>query len=225
MACKFIWVESRFWMKIILQVEKWATCHWLLKCDLKTNTYGIWFLYALLVSFFWIFEVFLSHLWVFMILLDLFLNSCWNLLIWVFWRFSCNIWDFWIFIWANDPKLELELRKLANFWADWNLVLRTVRGYGADSPPFMELVHQRLSRVVVNRKKTLRTVRQRTADGPPEAVQNLTEAVSVGLQCKDSKADGPLGYRGQSANGQKGGSWLIISYKEKWQILNWSWVT
>ena len=30
-----------------------------------------------------------------------------------------------------------------------------------------------------------------TADGPPEAVQNSTEAVSVGLQCKDSKADGP----------------------------------
>ena len=44
-----------------------------------------------------------------------------------------------------------------------------------------------------------------TADSPPEAVQNLTEAVSVGLQCKDSKADDPPGYRGQSATGQKGG--------------------
>jgi hypothetical protein len=63
----------------------------------------------------------------------------------------------------------------------------------------MELVHQRLGRVVLNCKNTLRTVRQRTADGPPEAVL-------VGLQCKDSKADGPPGYRGQSANGQKGGS-------------------
>ena len=46
------------------------------------------------------------------------------------------------------------------------------------------LVHQRLCREVVNRKNTLRTVRQRTADGPQEAVQNLPEAVSVGLQCK-----------------------------------------
>ena len=67
---------------------------------------------------------------------------------------------------SNDPKLKLELRKLAKFWAVWNLVLRTVRGYGADSPPFMRLVHQRLCREVVNRKNTLRTVRQRTADGP-----------------------------------------------------------
>ena len=48
----------------------------------------------------------------------------------------------------------------------------------------MRIVHQRLCREVVNRKNTLRTVRQRTADGPPEAVQNLPEAVSVGLQCK-----------------------------------------
>ena len=104
MACKFIWVESRFWMKIILQVEKWATWHWLLKYDLKTNTYGIWFLYALFASNFWIFKAFTGYLWVFMILLDLFLNSCWNLLIWVFWRFSCNIWDFWIFIWAMIPN-------------------------------------------------------------------------------------------------------------------------
>ena len=78
------------------------------------------------------------------------------------------------FYMSNDPKLELELRKLAEF---------------------------RLVRFLV-----ARTVRQRTADGPPEAVQNLTEAVPVGLQCKDSTADGPPGYRGQSANGQKGGS-------------------
>ena len=41
MACKFIWVESCFGWKIILLIGKWATCHWLLKCDLKTNTYGI----------------------------------------------------------------------------------------------------------------------------------------------------------------------------------------
>ena len=110
------------------------------------------------------------------------------------------------FYMSNDPKLELDLRKLAEFRLVRFLVARTVRGYGADSPPFMELVHQSLSRVVVNCKNILRTVRQRTADGPPEAVQNLTEAVPVGLQCKDSTADGPPGYRGQSANGQKGGS-------------------
>ena len=80
----------------------------------------------------------------------------------------------------------------------------------------MGLVHQRLCREVLNCRNTLRTVHQRTADGPPEAVQNLTEAVSVGLQCKDSKADGPLGYRGQSANGQKRRiltAELIMSYK------------
>ena len=41
-ACKFSWVESCFGWKIILLIGKWATCHWLLKCDLKTNTYGIW---------------------------------------------------------------------------------------------------------------------------------------------------------------------------------------
>ena len=35
MACKFIWVESCFGWKIILLIGKWATCHWLLKCDLK----------------------------------------------------------------------------------------------------------------------------------------------------------------------------------------------
>ena len=52
-----------------------------------------------------------------------------------------------------------------------------------------------------------------TADGPPKdrgrsacVGQYLSEAVSVERQCENSKADGPLGYRGQSANGQKGGS-------------------
>ena len=32
------------------------------------------------------------------------------------------------FYMSNDPKLKLELRKLAKFWAIVNLVLRTVRG-------------------------------------------------------------------------------------------------
>ena len=81
------------------------------------------------------------------------------------------------FYMSNDPKLELELRKLAEFRLVRFLVARTVRGYGADSPPFIRLVHQRLCREVLNRKNILRTVRQRTADGPPEDVQNLPEAV------------------------------------------------
>ena len=94
MACKFIWVESCFGWKIILHIGKWVKCHWLLKNDLKTSTYDIWFLCILFVSFFWFFEAILSHLWVFMILLVLFLNSYCNLFIWVFGRFSCKIWDF-----------------------------------------------------------------------------------------------------------------------------------
>ena len=51
-----------------------------------------------------------------------------------------------------------------------------------------------------------------TADSLPKdhgrsacAGQNLLEAVSVGCQCKDSMADGPPGYSGQSATGQNGG--------------------
>ena len=114
---------------------------------------------------------------------------------------------------SNDPKLELDLRKLAEFRLVRFLLSRTVRGYGADSPPFIRIVHQRLCREVVNRRNSLRTVRQRTADSPPKdrgqsasVGQYLPEAVSVGWQCENSKADGPLGYRGQSANGQKGGS-------------------
>jgi len=90
-----------------------------------------------------------------------------KLLIWVSWWFSCNIWDFWIFYMSNDPKLELDLRKLAEFRLVRFLVARTVRGYGADSPPFIRIVHQRLCREVVNRRNSLRTVRQRTADSPP----------------------------------------------------------
>ena len=63
-----------------------------------------------------------------------------------------------------------------------------------------------------NRKNTLRTVRQRTADGPPKdrgrsacVGQFLPEAVSVRWQCENSNADGPPGYRRQSATGQNGG--------------------
>ena len=70
------------------------------------------------------------------------------------------------FYMSNDPKLELDLRKLAEFRLVRFLVARTVRGYRADSPPFIRIVHQRLCREVVNRRNTLRTVRQRTADSP-----------------------------------------------------------
>ena len=117
------------------------------------------------------------------------------------------------FYMSNDPKSELELRKLANFWADWNLVLRTVRGSGADSPPFLRIVHQRLCREVVNRRNTLRTVRQRTADSPPVLGSfDQRQFQSVG-SVKNSKAHGPPDYRGQSATGQNGGvgqTWLIL---------------
>ena len=83
-----------FGWKIFLQIEKWAKCHLLLKCDLKTSSYDIWFFCAPLGSKFWIFEAFMRYLWVFMIPLNLFLNSYCNLFIWVFGRFSCKIWDF-----------------------------------------------------------------------------------------------------------------------------------
>ena len=58
-----------------------------------------------------------------------------------------------------------------------------------------------------------RTVRRRSADSPPVFGRIYQRQDSVGWQCKDSKADGPPGYRGQSATGQKGGvgqTWLIL---------------
>jgi len=60
------------------------------------------------------------------------------------------------FYMSNDPKLELDLRKLAEFRLVRFLVARTVRGYRADSPPFIRIVHQRLCREVVNRRKLYR---------------------------------------------------------------------
>src|SRR6185436_16115445 len=82
------------------------------------------------------------------------------------WKVFMQYLRFLDFFMSNCPKLELELRKLAEFRLVRFLVARTVRGQGADSPPFMGLVHQRLCREVRNRRNTLRTVRQRTADGP-----------------------------------------------------------
>ena len=116
------------------------------------------------------------------------------------------------FYMSNDPNSKLKLRNLKNsglseiWWCgqsagkrrtvrrSWDLFTR-----GSAEKFLTAEIHCGRS------AKGPRTVRQRIADGPPEAVQNSTEAVSVGLQCKDSKVDGPPGYRGQSANGQKGG--------------------
>ena len=167
MACKFIWVESCFGWKIILLIGKWATCRWLLKCDLKTNTYGIWFLYVLFASKFLNFQsiygIFMSfHDSTWFIFEFLFKLAHMSLLK-VFMQYLRFL-DFYM---SNDPKLELDLRKLAEFRLVRFLVARTVRGYGADSPPFIRIVHQRLCREVVNRRNSLRTVRQRTADSPP----------------------------------------------------------
>src|SRR6185437_7838347 len=77
------------------------------------------------------------------------------------------------FYMSNDPKLELELRKLAEF---------------------------RLVRFLV-----ARTVRQRTADGPHMLGRFYQRLFYLVCSVKISKADGPPGYRGQSATGQKGG--------------------
>ena len=57
-----------------------------------------------------------------------------------------------------------------------------------------------------------RTVRQRTADGPPVLGRFYQRQFQSVGSVKNSTADGPPGYRGQSANGQKGGvgqTWFI----------------
>ena len=69
----------------------------------------------------------------------------------------------------------------------------------------MRIVHQRLCREVVNRRNSLRTVRQRTADSPPMLGRFYQRQFQSVGSVKNSKADGPPDYRGQSANGQKGG--------------------
>ena len=84
---------------------------------------------------------------------------------------------------SNDPKLELELRKLAEFRLVRFLVERTVRGLWADSPPFMRIVYQRSCQP-----------QKFIADSPPKdrgqsayAGQILPETVSVSWQCKKFK--------------------------------------
>ena len=78
-----------FGWKNFLQIEKWAKCHLLLKCGLKTSTYDIWFLCALFASNFLFSKAFMGYLWVSLILLDLFLISHSYSLIWVFGWCSC----------------------------------------------------------------------------------------------------------------------------------------
>lgn len=67
---------------------------------------------------------------------------------------------------SNDPKLKLELWKLAKFRAVRNLVARTVRGKEADGPPFIKFCHQRLCRTEMAAEKEMRMVRQGSADSP-----------------------------------------------------------
>ena len=160
MACKFIWVESRFWMKIILQVEKWATCHWLLKYDLKTNTYGIWFIYALLVLFFWIFWAIYEFSWFY------------SIYFWILVETSSYesfegfhaIFEIFGFLYEQWSQIEVEIVKVGK-------ILDCLNFGGADSPRVrggQSAVHGTCSpEKFSNRKNTLRTVRQRTADGPP----------------------------------------------------------
>ena len=105
------------------------------------------------------------------------------------------------FYMSNDPKLELDLRKLAEFRLVRFLVARTVRGYGADSPPFIRIVHQRLCREVVNRRNSLRTVRKRTADGP----RMLGRGSSVSCSVKNFKG-------GRSAKGPR----TVRDWTELW---------
>ena len=138
------------------------------------------------------------------------------------WKVFMQDLSFFRFLYEQWYKFKIEIVKVGK-------ILGCLKIGSADSPrvrggrsAIHEAVHQRLCREVVNRRNSLRTVRQRTADNPPKdrgqsasVGQYLPEAVSVGWQCENSKADGPLGYRGQSANGQKGGSWQ----------LNLSWVT
>ena len=117
-----------FGWKIFLQIEKWAKCHLLLKCDLKTSSYDIWFFCAPLGSKFWIFEAFMRYLWVFhdstRFIFEFLLKLAHISRLKVFMQYLRFL-DFYM---SNDPKLELELRKLAEFRLVRFLVARTVRG-------------------------------------------------------------------------------------------------
>ena len=115
-----------FGWKIFLQIEKWAKCHLLLKCGLKTSTYDIWFLCALFASNFWFFKAFMGYLWVSLILLDFFYFS-FLLTHMSLWMVSMLVLRFLEFYLSNDPNSKLKLWKLAKFWAVWNLVARTDR--------------------------------------------------------------------------------------------------
>ena len=128
MACKFIWVESCFGWKIILHIGKWVKCHWLLKNDLKTSTYDIWFLCILFVSFFW----FLKQFWAIYEFSWFYSFYFWILIVTCSYEslegFHARFEFFLDFYMSNDTNSKLKLWKLAKFWADWILVVRTVRG-------------------------------------------------------------------------------------------------
>ena len=109
------------------------------------------------------------------------------------------------FYMSNDPNSKLKLWNLKNsglseiWWC----------GQSAGKRRTVRRSCNLFTRGSAEKFSTAKFYRGRSAC----AGQNSPEAVSVGCQCKDSMADGPLGYRGQSATGQNGGvgqTWLIM---------------
>ena len=148
-----------------------------------------------------------------MILLDLFLNSCWNLLIWVFWRFSCNIWDFWIFIWAMIPNWGWN-------WESWHNSGQSEIWYCGQSAGNGRTVRRSCDLFTRGSAEKLSTAKihcEQSAKGPRTVRQRLCRICQrqcqSGCSVKYSDADGPPKDRGQSATGQNGGvgqTWLIL---------------
>ena len=116
-----------FGWKIILQIEKWAKCHLLLKCGLKIvhMTFGS-YVHSLLQIF-----DFSKLLWA---IYEFPFFTCFNfdfsfllthMSFWMVFMLALRFLEFYL---SNDPNSKLKLWKLAKFWAVWNLVVRTVRG-------------------------------------------------------------------------------------------------
>ena len=109
----------------------------------------------------------------------------------------------------------------------WKVFMQVLR--------FLDFLYEQWSQIEVEIEKVstiLDSLKFGTADSPrvrggQSAVHETCppEALQRSSQPQKYIADSPPKDRGRSGNGQKGGSWLIISYKEKWQILDWSWVT
>ena len=163
MACKFIWVESCFGWKIILHIGKWVKCHWLLKNDLKTSTYDIWFLCILFVSFFCFFKQFWAiyeFSWFYSFYFWILIVTCsYESLEGFHARF-----EIFRFLYEQWYKFKIEIVKVGK-------ILGCLNFGSADSPRVrggQSAVHGTCSpEKFSNRKNTLQTVRQRTADGPP----------------------------------------------------------